>query len=410
MKSKITIWGKSTVSLITSLMLADKGIEHTFFTKNKFERFSFGKSLSNPIINSITRNTEEKYIPQNIIKQAPKLTNYESFSFNENLSVYRSTRGYYTSEVYAIDNRLRLDYFLNEINNKSTINLVSEDDLETQLTKSESNINIIGAGKSLSHVFKNLNALPTDCYKKERVVFFFNLKIDSLNYSKFEKKVSVYYIHNFAEILVYPFLHAIEAYTLNITINVLKGGQWDHFSNKLTSEQALELLKDMLPKSMDNFLSLIKHGEFVDVDFKISNSNSYFKKPTHFIGNNLYLGVGETISKSDPIVGQGYNSGLLMAKSLVENILLYNNNLHILAHSYENLSIKTMTEIYEINTMMTQGSKNGHLNTVFDLAAQNKPLCNFLLSTFEDTSLYFPWLTDESETLKLISRFKQKVN
>jgi hypothetical protein len=69
-----------------------------------------------------------------------------------------------------------------------------------------------------------------------------------------------------------------------------------------------------------------------------------------------------------------------------------------------------MTEIYEINSMMTQGSNNELLDTVFDLAAQNKPLCNFLLSTFEDTSLYFPWLTDESETLKLISRFKQKVN
>lgn len=410
MKSKITIWGKSTVSLITSLLLADKGVEHTLVIHNSVERFCAGASLSNPIINRATRNTEEKYIPQNIINRTPKLTNYESLSFNNNLALYRTTIGKYPSEIYSIDNRLRLDYFLDNISNKPLINLVSDNDLENRLTKSESDINIIGAGKRLSHLFTPLESLTTSSYKNERAVFFFNLKVDSLNYAKFEKKVSVYYLNGFAEILVYPFLHTLETSTINITINIIKGGAWDLFSPKLTGQQAFTLFKDLLPKSMEILKSIIKNGELVDTDFNLLSSDSYYKNPTRFVGNNLYLGVGETISKTDPIVGQGYNSGLLMAKHLVDSILLHKTDLLQLAKKYDSVGVKTMTELYEINTMMTEGSQNKHLNAVFDLAAQNKDLANFLLSTFDNTSLYFPWLTNQTETLKLISQFKQGAN
>jgi len=400
----ITIWGQSTVSLITSLMLADKGIEHNFIIKNKIESFSRGRSLSNPIINRTTRNEEEKYLPKYIINQVPRLINYESISFNENFEVYRTTKGNYPFEVYSIDNRLRLDFFVNEVKNRTAINLLNVGDLEIQSTNSK--VNIIGGGQSLSYLFNNLNELVTINFKKERIVFCLNLKIDLESYSKLEKKVTIYYLFDSLEILVYPFLHISEANTINITINIIKGGIWDQFSSELSSEQALQLLKELLPKSMDSFLSVIKNGECVDLDFTLLNSKSYYKNPAYFTGNMLYLGVGETITKSDPIIGQGYNSGLLMVKSLVDKISLCDTDLNNLASTYENVCLKTMNELYEINAMMTQGSRNKYLNEVFDLAAQSKPLCDFLLSTFEDTSLYFPWLTDESETVKLISRFK----
>jgi hypothetical protein len=360
-------------------------------------------------VNGPTSRIEKKILPERYLKAVPVIKNYLAISCDEASKIYRTTKGAYKSSTYAIDNRIRLACFTDVLRKSRFVELkesAAEDEL---LHPSGSKVNIVGGGERFATHFADIKDLPTLHFEKKRDLFFFNLKCDKSVYERFSTELRTYFIANTAEILVYPFLHPNCDNTINITVNIIKGSPWDQFENDNDSEQAFTKFKELLSNDLGELASDIDHSTLADDQFKILNTSYYYKQPVKSMGNKLYLGIGETITKNDPLLGHGYNSGVDVGVNLVKEIINYcnHNKTELLKEAHLKYASQMINYLYHINRTSTQGSGNQALSQVYDLAVRNKPLKDYLFSTFDDLSLYFPWLIDEEETKRFINKYQE---
>lgn len=408
-RSEISIIGFSSIASATSLLLAQKKIEHTYHIKKIGMPFLSAKPLSNPLVNGPTVLTERIFISNNYADSLPLIIQYESVSLNNSFKQYRVTKGNYASKTYAIDNRIRLHCFAEKIKQSNYINLVEHESIDNIITLTSSKLNIVGGGEALSSMFNQIEELPTNNFLKRRKVCFLNLTCDNKTYKKYANKVKIFYIDNVCEILIYPFLHPNKHQTLNITLNIIDGGTWDCFDNNITAKGAFNKLISILSDNLNELASDFKDCELADDCFSIHKTTPYYKYPTITNNQMLFMGVGESITKSDPLIGQGYNSGLDMGVKLVEFINKHTKDLdyELIKTSYTAYASRMMTYLYHINRTSTQTSENRYLHELYNMAAVNKDLCDYLFSTYDDISRYFPWLINEEETKILIKKFNQ---
>lgn len=408
-ESEISILGFSSVASIVSLHLAESGTKHSYYIKTFNSQFLSLHPLSNPIVNGPTRKIEKQFIDNQYLSAVPSIENYVAISYTDSFKAYRNTSGKYKSETYAIDSRIRLQCFYEKLEKSTSVNLIEYPTHQDPIVNPKSSVNIVGGGEQFSKHFDNTYDLPTQMFEKKRDLFFFNLICNKSIYAKYSNKVSIFYIGNIAEILIYPFLHPTEKQTLNVTVNIIKNNQWDYFEKSMNSKTAFTTIIGLLNDNLSELATDLKNCTLADDYFNILRTTPYYKDPIKISNDNLFLGVGESITKSDPIVGQGYNSGVDMGVRLVSDLLKYNHHKSsdLLKESYSNYASKIMRYMYQINKTITQGSNNAYLPKIYDLAVNNKQLREFLFSTYDDISLYFPWLIDEEETKQLISKYKQ---
>ena len=403
-KSEISIIGFGTVSSITSLILADKLIQNDFYIKKNKSLLLELKPLSNPIVNGPTRNIEAKFISNEYLNAIPYIRNYQSISYDENFKKYRVISGEYETETYSIDNRIRLHCFLQEIKKSPLINLVEFDDFNDVVSNLNSNVNILGNG-SYKSIFRDIEKFALQKQIKERELFFFNLVCEKSTYNKYSGKVNIHYISDIGEILIYPFLHHTNKQTLNLTINVIKGSKWDVFSKFNSSLLAFNLLKEILLEYIPELAKDIMECCLAEEYFKLFKTEPYYKEAKAFYKNKLFFGIGESISKSDPLIGQGYNSGVDLSLKIIDLIQMGSDS-NIIDKKYSEYSQKILEYLYHINIASTQVSENKYLNCIYDIAVNNKNLRDLLFSTFNNISNYFPWLINEEETKKMIVKYK----
>lgn len=406
-KPDISIMGLSTVGSITSLLLSEKHIKHVYHLNGLETSFLDLPPLSNPIVNGPTRRIEQPFIADHYLKHVPSIKNYSSISYDSAFQPYRKTSGQYKSETYSIDNRIRLNCFLDNLNNSPYIEVRRSTDIQEEIASSQSKINIIGGGEQLSSNFDDIEEFSNHLPERKRDLFFFNLKCNQNIYDQYSNEVRILYIADTAEILIYPFLHPNHRFTLNVTVNIIKGGQWDCFQNETNGDQAFEKFIKCIEDNFNELSSDFSNCDLADDFFRVIKTTPYFKVPVKRLGRNTLLGVGEAISKSDPLVGQGYNSGVKICQILVDEIEKYTQHGEIqhLCKAYDDSATTVLSHLYHLNKTSTQGTKNAALQKVYDLAAVDKPLRDYLFSTFDDISLYFPWLIDEEETEKMLERF-----
>ena len=407
-KSEISILGFSSVASIVSLLLAEEEIEHSYYITALDSQFLSLQPLSNPIVNGPTRKMEEKFISNNYLTAVPSIKNYVSISYDESFNPYRNTSGKYTSETYAIDSRVRLQCFYDRLKKSPFVNLIENSAKQDSLMKSESLINIVGGGECFSKIFESIDSLPTQNFEKERDLFFFNLICNRAIYEKYSDKVTILYIGNTAEILIYPFLHPTQKQTLNLTVNIIKNGQWDSFENSMDCSSAFSKIIELFKVNLTELASDLKNCNLADDNFRVLTTKPYYNSPVQVLNRKLFLGVGDSISKSDPLIGQGYNSGVDNGVKLVDELKKYTHhkNIALLNKSYSEYASKIMRYLYHINKTITQSSDNVYLSELYDLAEKNTQLQDYLFSTYDDISLYFPWLIDQKETRKLIKKYE----
>lgn len=407
-KSEISILGFSSVASIVSLLLAEEGIEHSYYIKVPDSQFLSLQPLSNPIVNGPTRKMEKKFISDNFLTAVPSIKNYVSISYDQSFNPYRNTSGKYTSETYAIDSRIRLQCFYDKLKKSPFVDLMENSTEQDSRMKSKSLVNVVGGGECFSKNFESIESLPTQSFKKERDLFFFNLICNRAIYEKYSDKVTILYIGNTAEILIYPFLHPTNKQTLNLTVNIIKNGQWDFFENSMDCNSAFSKIIELFKVNLTELASDLKNCNLADDNFRILITKPYYKSPVQVLNRKLFLGVGNSISKSDPLIGQGYNSGVDIGVKLVDELKKYSlhKNIGLLNKSYSDYASKIIRHLYHINKTITQSSDNTYLPELYDLAGKNAPLRDYLFSTYDDVSLYFPWLTDQDETRKLIKKYE----
>ncbi len=403
-KSEISIIGFGTVSSIMSLVLADNKIGHSYYIKKSTRAILDLPPLSNPIVNGPTRYIEEKFLTKEYVSAIPYIQNYKSISLDENFNEYRVIFGEYKTETYAIDNRIRLHCFLEQLKKNGLINLIEFEEFENVMGGLNSSVNIIGNGGYKS-IFADIQKLTVPKLIKNRELFYFNLVCDKFTYKKFWGKVQIYYIANIGEILIYPFLHPSGEQALNLTINVIKGSKWDVFSNVSKGRIAFNLLIEILKTSIPELAAELVDCSILEDHFELFKTEPYYKKSITYYHNKLFFGIGEAISKSDPLIGQGYNSGLNMGLKMIDLIKM-ERALNIVEDEYLAYTSKMLEYLYHINNSLTQLSENKYLNNVYDAAVNNKNLRDLLFSTFNDITLYFPWLIDEDETKKMLEKYK----
>lgn len=406
----ISVIGFSAVSSLTSLLLADKGIEHPFHIQKRTTSFLENSPISNPIVNGPTGNLEKKYLAHHFNGQIPEIVNYKSISLTHQYKPYRITKGQYQTKTYAIDNRLRLQCFFDQLQHNPQIDLIPHHTLDNPISYAGVGVTIVGGGELFSPMFADMVDLPTEGFKTLREVFFLNLNGSPMVYAKYANQVTIYYVDGIGEILIYPFLHINNKHTINVTVNIIKGASWDVFSEVKTGQEAYFILVQLLKDCIEELALDIEGCDLVDDFFRIHQTKPYYKSAITLTDNKIFVGVGEAITKSDPLLGQGYNHGVDMAWELVKELsgCVHTNKAFVPQHSYVAYCTKMLQYMYHINRTITQGTDNRYLQKVYNRAAENTALCDFLFATYDDISLYFPWLINEEETQKLIDRFERQ--
>lgn len=391
--SDISIYGYSSLASLTSLLLAEKGIKHQFFIEKIIEN---PMPIANPLTSRATQLIEENFISSEILQKIHYMEKYD-FQWYDNMGKeYLRLNDYYKFPIYALDSRIRHRSFVDCLQKNDKIELIECENIQNNINTTDSSINIIGGGEKNAVFFENFKSTETDKFPVTRTLFLFNLKCNELLLKKYAN-VKMLCFSNAGEVVLYPFLHISGKNALNLVVNVIKGGIWDSVRELTNNKTTLKQLLLELSKTNRELAFDLANCELLDENyFSKVQISPYFKQPVKEENNKLFFGVGEAIYKIDPITGHGYNSGA----EIVRNLVCLNEN-------YETYVKRKMEELYQINFLFTQPSKNTYFNKVYSAAAHSESLRDFIISAFEDTSLFFPWLTDENESMKLVKMYQE---
>jgi hypothetical protein len=405
-KIDVGIVGISTVSLFSSLLLAEKGVSHNFYLEKNQASFLLFPPLSNPITCRKSQILEQKYLSRKTLNALYFIESYHFKWFNDNFEQSFELTGNFQFPVYAIDNRIRLHDFWSLLINNDLVTIKEEENIDC--IDSNEKIKIIGGGEGNSNCFPDNFDFTREKFNIKREIIYFNLKSNKELLGKY-KHVKMMSINNVADITLYPFLDINYSLSLSLVISITKEGKWDVFDSLITVEDAwkkstelIRLFDKKLAEELYISCSLEKTSSFrtsVDPYFKIPVFNKY---------ESFFAGVGEVIAKNDPITAQGYNSGISIAKELIETIILVRNNqdVSLLKSTYFEYANQQIGNLFHLNRAFTQHAYRFH--HVYESAAKNPLLRDFIMTCYEDFSLYFPWLINENEGDKLIQNYNSK--
>lgn len=398
----IALMGAGTVVSLLSLMLSEKGVAHTYHIPDPgFDAMAL-PPLSNQLVNRNTRETESRFLSAEVRKALLPLKKYASLSYLDDFTRYHSIEGEYEVPTYALDNRLRMRDFFDQIRASRYAEPVK---LEAGEIPLPAPLTVFGGGERFSQAFSDMPGLSTAGHHKKRDLFFLNLEAPPAVLHKYTG-VYIHFLSGIGEILLYPFLHAWGHIGLNLTVNIIKDGPWDSFTGLSDTREALEALVALLIPGIPGLARDLETCRPTEDRFSILANRAYFKKPVrHMPDGKILLGVGEAVIKSDPITGLGYNVGVDMVSMLAGAIAARTDGA-ALADAYGNHAERLETYLYHIHTSQTQGSANAYLPEIYRIASGNEALKRFLFSAYDDISLYFPWLLDETAAQDLIKKYK----
>lgn len=400
----ISILGYSSVSAMTSLLLSERNIEHTFRIKKFDSSFDKFPPISNPLVNLNTQILEKNYILP-VLKSIQWIKGYDFRWYDHNFNMTMHLKGKYKFPLYAIDNRIRYKYLFNGISDEKNINLIEFDSDEKLVENLSSKVNIVGGETYLTPMFTENIMFPKNSFSIKRELFYVNLISSPNTLSKVNLSTSLF-IDGFGYIFIYPSLHLNGKNGLTVVVNLIKNNV-NVESNTILQKwnKTLDFIKEH-----DLFIyDELKKCEIIKENYRTIDLQPCFNNPIYFKNDTYFMGVGDVVAKSDPITGQGLNSGLNIANKLVE--LIYNDkkNFNSILEEYEVYSNQMLDYLYHINLAFTQNKYLSSVVPTFMNAMKNKKLRDFIIGeTYEDISLYFPWLNNEKENEKLNARFQQK--
>lgn len=400
----ISILGYSSVSAITSLLLRERNIEHTFRIKKFDSSFDKFPPISNPLVNRNTQILEKNYILP-VLKSIQWIKGYDFRWYDHNFNMTMHLKGKYKFPLYAIDNRIRYKYLFNGISDEKNINLIEFDSDEKLVENLSSKVNIVGGETYLTPMFTENIMFPKNSFSIKRELFYVNLIASQSSLSKIKFSTSLF-IAEFGYIFIYPTLHLNGKNGLTVVVNLINNNivvEPNSVSQKWS--EALDVIK-----GHDIFLyNELKKCEVIKENYRSVDLQPCFNNPVYLKNGTYFMGVGDVIAKNDPITGQGLNSGLNIANKLVELIYDDKKNFNSILEEYEVYSNQMLDYLYHINLAFTQNKYLSSVVPTFMNAMENKRLRNFIIGeTYEDISLYFPWLNNENENEKLNSYFQYK--
>lgn len=402
-KSEISIFGYSSVAALTSLLLAEQGIQHTFHVrKNNVSFFDF-PPISNPLVNNKTQQLEKKYIPLHYLDKIQYIKEYDFVWYDDNHNQTLQMKGDYQYPIYAIDNRIRFQCFWDHIIEHPLINVISFESHEEILQSIHAPINIIGGGDKFSSLFPDTEKYPRTDFPKKSDLLLFNLQIEEQLLQKYSN-VKMLFLNNIGYAVVYPFLHSTGKNSLNLVVSFTKGGRADFFDKSMPITKAFSETLSLLSQFDNDLTKDLSGSTLLDTAHYLFKIEPYFKIPVIQKNQSTLFGIGDTIAKNDPVTGQGYNSGVDIATEFVKQIENYNCRLDkiTLVNAYKEYTNEKLNILYHLNLAFTQNKYNSHI--VYQEAANNLSLRNYIISAFEDISVYLPWLIDENAAQNLIKR------
>lgn len=377
-----------------------------FHTNINVDELNELKPISNPILNGPSIKSESHFIAKDILKKAPILTSFNSIYINSELGSKLVTRGKYITATYSIDNRIRLKSFYDYVTNDISFNRINFENIHKSIKETEGAINIIAGASSLSTYFNDLTELRTNLFKKKHKVGFINLAVDDAVFESLSGNVTSYKVSDYGEVLIYPFLHLCKKKTINITFSIESKSSWDCIKIEAEHDRNIDNIILNIGEQIPIIVDLLRNQEIIDCVLPYDEIKYYYKNPVVLNNEICYFGIGEAHTRSNPIVGQGYNNGIKNVNKIIELIHKYQyRNVSAISNEYELYANNGMKELYHINKMMTQGNENIKLSELYELASKNSSALHFLATTFDDPSLYFPWLINEHETQLLINKF-----
>jgi hypothetical protein len=407
-KMAIEIIESSSVSFLASLLLSENQIKHNFYVKEIPISYLSLDPLSSPITNRTSQQLEKKFLSEKVLSKLEYIEQYHFEWFHSSPIQLNELTGRFQFPVYAIDNRLRLQNFWESLLSRDNVNVIKGESSNQKNQPDLVKIKVFGGGEKNSVYFKDNVNLPRERFTIKREIVYFNLvpKNEILNK---HNKLRMISIHSTADITLYPFLNKEYETSISLVLSITKGGTWDVFEDvtslNVAWEKTIELLGIFKKELSDE---LFQNFNLEDTNIFQTSVSPFFKEPFYRDGTNLVFGLGEVIAKNDPITAQGYNSGILIASKLVEAIVSAKttNDYTIVTSSYMSYANLQLEHLFHLNMAFTQICYN--YGDVYKHAASNSSLKDFIMSCYEDYTLYFPWLIDEFECEKLIHLYSNK--
>lgn len=397
----ISIYGLSSISSLLSLLLINGKVNHTFYIDCcDIDPFNLSP-LPNPLTNFPSQVLEKQFFDSAIIKKIKKIKKFNFSYYDSKYNKYSEIEGTYIEPIYAIDTRLRLHSFLNRIKESEYVDLRYYNDIP--LSEEVSSLNILARGNIIDDYFPINEKFPVDNFQRKRIAFFFNLKAkDCTALNKFIA-ARIYFINNTGEITIYPFLHKTGVMAINLTVTIDKNKDWDIFDNALTPLQAYLKLCQLIEGKMSELHDFLISCELLDENFRLIEINSVFRQPIINVSSKMFIGVGDMIMRSDPVIGQGYNAGAQVISKIVD-VIQKGRDKEFVVNSYIDIVNRICYYLYNVNNVLIQGNgSNHHLNDFYYRAQDSRRLQRILISTFNDISQYFPWLIDENSLLQILN-------
>lgn len=395
----ISINGFSSTSGLFSLLLAEKGVKHKFKILDDKNSFSNLHPISNPIVNFKAQQIEKGFFNLYLFEKVIKITSFHFSWYDKNYNKVLHLEGNYKYPLYAIDNRIRYKLFWDKINENPNIQIEHYKTF-TELINSEGcMLNFVGGGAKFNFLFDDFDQLyDVKNSKFKKTLFYFNLNAPNEILEKYTTTTAIYLEGNDYFIL-YTSLHVSKENVLTIVVNS------NIFNNYTSFQQTFENIKDYISEIDKKIGEDLKKCELILENYRIGSFETYFKVP---ISKRNLIGLGETIFRVNPITGKGYNCSTEMINQLTQMVLSEKSSSKII-EDYKLYASKKFKELYYLNLAFTENQYNRSLTPVLVEAMNNKKLKSFAIAeTYENTSLYFPWLINEKASEKLIQDYSKK--
>lgn len=397
-KNSISINGFSTSSGLLSLLLADKGVRHKFNVLEEHNSFLDLPPISNPIVNFKAQQIERNFIQSKYLEDVIEINSYNYAWYDKQYNKILHLKGKYKYPLYAIDNRIRYKLFWDKINEKEHVEIVKYETNEELISSTNAQLNFIGGGSKFNYLFEDFKQLKLSKNdKNSKTLFYFNLDAPKEILEKYATSTALYLDGN-DYIIIYTSMHLFKKNVLTIVVNS------NIFDNCCNILQKFENIKYFILEIDSLIAKDLKKCELIPENYFFGSFNSYFKEPT---SNSNLIGLGDTIIKVNPITGKGYNCSAQMMNKLAL-IILKAKSIDDILDNYNIYASEKISELYHLNLAFTKNQYNTSVTPVLVEAMNNKNLRNFAIAeTYENTSLYFPWLINEKASQMLIQDFSE---
>lgn len=398
------------MSSLTSLLLAGKRIEHDFYVEKLQMPFSSFPPVSSPLLNHRTQLLEQKFINPDYLSQVLPIDSYEFSWYHADGQLTLRLSDDFLFPIHALDNRIRFRSFYEKISKDPLINLVETENIKPAYDEASRSVNIIGGAK-FSSWFDEHAHCPSKSFERKRKLFFFNLDCDHLLVEKY-RKVKTLIIAGTGYIILYPFLHQDMKRSLALVANVTEDGTWNVFNTGTDAGSGLKKLIGLIGHYDPELAADLSHCTLSEsATLSIIPASPWFKDPVRTEGQKMLIGIGESVSKNDPVTGQGYNSGAAMGLELVKCLEAYarNQDPDLLQERYRPYADQMLKHLYHLNLAFSQDKYNMNITPVYAAAFASEDLRKHIMAmTYEDISLYFPWLTNQEAARRLIKKYTGK--